>query len=186
MSLDSIFLPKVNSWFHRFQELILPNFCPNPRNPREKDWHMLDVRHALRQYISRTASFRQTKALLVSFHLASMGRKVSFATVGRWIKAAISLAYDIQARPVLLRIFAHSTHSAAIMAAWASNASLLDICQAATWTSPSSFIHNYRVDSYASADVAFGHRVLQQVATVQDPGSSQPPAMTVELGYIPK
>ncbi|XP_026534302.1 trafficking kinesin-binding protein 1-like [Notechis scutatus] len=40
---DPTFLPKVNSAFHRAQELILPNFCPNPSQEREQQWHKLDV-----------------------------------------------------------------------------------------------------------------------------------------------
>lgn len=30
LRLDPTFLPKVNSTFHRAQELVLPNFCPQP------------------------------------------------------------------------------------------------------------------------------------------------------------
>lgn len=32
---DPFFVPKINTTFHRAQELILPNFCPNPTHPRE-------------------------------------------------------------------------------------------------------------------------------------------------------
>lgn len=69
MRLDPTFLPKVNSWFHRAQELVLPNFCPNPRHPSESLWHMLDIRRALRRYIKHTKSFRQTEALSPSILL---------------------------------------------------------------------------------------------------------------------
>lgn len=44
---DPTFWPKVNSWFHRSQEIVLPSFCPNPSQPREKTWYILDVRRAL-------------------------------------------------------------------------------------------------------------------------------------------
>lgn len=33
LRLDSSFIPKVNNWFHRAQELILPNLCPDPVHP---------------------------------------------------------------------------------------------------------------------------------------------------------
>lgn len=49
--LDPAFLPKINSWFYRAQELILPDFCPNPSHSREPIWHTLDVRRALHIYI---------------------------------------------------------------------------------------------------------------------------------------
>ncbi|XP_026573034.1 uncharacterized protein LOC113447208, partial [Pseudonaja textilis] len=41
---DPTFLPKVNSTFHRAQELMLLNFCPNPSQEREKLWHTLDAK----------------------------------------------------------------------------------------------------------------------------------------------
>lgn len=41
---DPTFIPKVNTWFHR--ELSMQSFCPNPRHPKERAWHNLDVRRA--------------------------------------------------------------------------------------------------------------------------------------------
>ncbi|XP_060538353.1 uncharacterized protein LOC132709245 [Pantherophis guttatus] len=73
LRLDPAFIPKINTPFHRVQDIVLPNFCPDPRHPSEKRWHTLDVRKALKRYISRTASFRKTEALLVSFLPSSLG-----------------------------------------------------------------------------------------------------------------
>ncbi|XP_034257856.1 uncharacterized protein LOC117654965 [Pantherophis guttatus] len=78
LCLDPSFLPKVNSWFHRAQELVLPNFCPNPVHALEPKWHTLDVRRALRIYIKRTSSFRKMESFFVSFQLASLGPRSSF------------------------------------------------------------------------------------------------------------
>ncbi|XP_026550410.1 uncharacterized protein LOC113432497, partial [Notechis scutatus] len=44
---DPVFMPKINSAFHRAQELVLPNFCPKPVREKERQWHTLDVRRAL-------------------------------------------------------------------------------------------------------------------------------------------
>lgn len=167
MRLDPSFMPKINSAFHRSQELVLPDFCPHPRHSREQEWHTLDVRRALRRYLRRTESFRRTESLLVSFHPASMGQKVSSATIARWIRACIATAYDKTSTPVPGRVYAHSTRSAAASAAWATQAPLVDICRAATWTSPSPFIRHYKIDKYASAEASFGRRVLQQVHATQ-------------------
>lgn len=120
LRLDTSFMPKVNSLFHQAQELILPAFCPSPRHHREQHWHKLDVRWALCHYIRRTAFFRRTEALLVSFHPASMGLKVS---------ASISSAYELKARALAGKILPHSTRT---IAAWATQAFVLDICRAAT------------------------------------------------------
>lgn len=175
LRLDPAFIPKVNTWFHRSQELVLPDFCPSPRHQREVRWHTLDVRRALRIYISRTKGFRKSEALFVSFHPSSMGHKVSPSTVGRWIKACIATAYENQARPVPPRVLPHSTRSAATSAAWATQASILDICRAATWTSLSPFIRHYKIDVYASAEASFGRRVLQRVVSGSEAGSSHVP-----------
>lgn len=56
--LNPTFILKVNSIFHRSQELVHPNFYPSPWHRLEKIWHTLDVRRALKIYIARTSSFR--------------------------------------------------------------------------------------------------------------------------------
>ncbi|XP_013927219.1 PREDICTED: uncharacterized protein LOC106553274 [Thamnophis sirtalis] len=43
LRLDPSFIPKVCSCFHRSEELILPNFCPDSSHPLEKKWHTLDA-----------------------------------------------------------------------------------------------------------------------------------------------
>lgn len=176
LRLDPSFVPKVNSVFHRQQEIILPDFCPQPRHPLETQWHTLDVRRALRRYIARTKACRKSEALLVSFHPATLGQKVSSQTVARWIKACISLAYGAQNRQIPGRIWAHSTRSAATSAAWSTQASILEICRAATWTSLSPFVRHYKIDSFASADASFGRRVLQSVHSPGSLGPRQPPS----------
>ncbi|XP_058043567.1 uncharacterized protein LOC131200588 [Ahaetulla prasina] len=163
LRLDPTFVPKVNSLFHRSQELILPNFCPVPRHQKEHEWHTLDVRRALKIYLHRTSPFRKTEALLVSFQPSSLGSKVSGPTIGRWIRATIAMTYDLQSLPRPKNITAHSTRSASTSAAWATQAPLEEVCRAATWSSPSPFIRHYKLDTYASAEASFGRRVLQSV-----------------------
>lgn len=163
LRLDPSFLPKVNSWFHRAQELVLPDFCPNPAHALERQWRTLDVRRALRIYLKRTSPFRRTESLFVSFQPSSLGSKVTSTTLGRWIRACIAKSYEMHALPRPENITAHSTRSAATSAAWATQASLEEVCRAATWSSPSPFIRHYKLDVYASAEAAFGRRVLQRV-----------------------
>ncbi|XP_060543235.1 uncharacterized protein LOC132710620 [Pantherophis guttatus] len=163
LRLDPAFVPKVNSTFHRAQELVLPDFCPRPAHRLERAWHSLDVRRALKIYIARTAAHRKTEALFVAFLPSSLGVRVSSVTLGRWIRAAIAVAYRQSDSPLPHPITAHSTRSASTSAAWATQASLEEVCRAATWTTISPFIRHYKVDSFASADAAFGRRVLQSV-----------------------
>ncbi|XP_034260085.1 uncharacterized protein LOC132709420 [Pantherophis guttatus] len=75
LRLDPAFIPKINSPFHRAQELVLPNFCPSPQHHLERSWHTLDVRRALKIYLRRTSSFRKTEALFVSYQPTSIGAK---------------------------------------------------------------------------------------------------------------
>lgn len=118
---------------------------------------------ALKIYFKWTSSFRRSESLFVSFQPATLGQKVSSHVVGRRLPATIASAYEVQSLPVPAHITAHSTRSAATSVAWSIQATLEDICRAATWSSPSSFIRHYKLDVYASAKASFGRRVLQQV-----------------------
>ncbi|XP_053138354.1 uncharacterized protein LOC128339002 [Hemicordylus capensis] len=159
---DSFILPKVVSHFHTSQDVFLPSFCPHPEHPQEKLWHKLDVRRCLKRYIKRTAGFRKTDTMFVSFLPSSMGEAVPARTIARWIRACITLAYETRKVPPPPNIWAHSTRSAAASAAFASNASVLEICKAAVWKNPSTFIKHYKIDLHAAAQAAFG-RALQGV-----------------------
>ncbi|XP_061488949.1 oxysterol-binding protein-related protein 9 isoform X4 [Rhineura floridana] len=63
LKTDPSFRPKVDSVFHCNQDIVLPSFCPNPTHPLEKAWHLLDVRRALKTYLSRTQEIRRTESL---------------------------------------------------------------------------------------------------------------------------
>ncbi|XP_070592839.1 uncharacterized protein [Erythrolamprus reginae] len=169
LRLDPSFLPKINSIFHRSQDIILPTFCSRPSHPSERRWHTLDVRRALRVYLKRTRPIRQSEALFIFFSPQKIGLKASSSTIGRWIRGAIAKAYDVEGVQRPLGITAHSTRSAASSAAWATQCPLEDLCKAATWTSLTPFIRHYKIDKFASAQAAFGRRVLQQVVEVAHP-----------------
>lgn len=40
---QSAFLPKVVPLFHLNQDIVLPSLCPNPKHPKKKVFHSLDV-----------------------------------------------------------------------------------------------------------------------------------------------
>lgn len=153
----------MGSWFHQVQEVVLPNFCPSPTHQLEKQWHKLDVHRALKIYINRTFDIRRSEMLFVSLQINSLGKKVSVSTIGRWVRQCIATVYESRQELAPGGIIAHSTTSAATSRAWATQASLDEICRAAAWASPSPFIRNYKLDKFASAEAAFGRRVLQAV-----------------------
>ncbi|XP_070591654.1 uncharacterized protein [Erythrolamprus reginae] len=93
LRLDPTFVPKVNTHFHRAQELILPDFCTKGNHPLALKWHKVDVRRALKLYIRRTKAIRKTEALFVSFSSLRLGLKVSPNTVSQWVRLCIVEAY---------------------------------------------------------------------------------------------
>lgn len=50
---DPVFIPKVNSPFHRSEKLVLPFFFHGPKHPQEKEWHCLDVKRTVSFYLGR-------------------------------------------------------------------------------------------------------------------------------------
>ena len=101
---------------------------------------------ALRAYVSRSAVFRQTEQLFVSFSGRSKGAAVSKQSLSRWVVDAIALAYTTKGFQCPLGVRAHSTRGVASSWAWSSGISLQEICMAAGWASPSTFIRFYNLE----------------------------------------
>lgn len=75
LRLDPSFVPRVNSWFHRAQELAPPNFCPESGHALEKKWHTLDVRRLSAFVLKGLPPFRDRNHYLCpSSPLHSAGR----------------------------------------------------------------------------------------------------------------
>ncbi|XP_069614641.1 protein DGCR6 isoform X1 [Ranitomeya imitator] len=117
---DPAYLPKVASKFHRSQEIILPSFCDSPNSADEQKYHMLDVRRTLLEYLHRTEPWRQSRALFVSFQNPRKGASVTKASIARWIRDAIYLAYTAKGQTPPDGIRAHSTR--AMASSWAERA----------------------------------------------------------------
>ncbi|KAG8589765.1 hypothetical protein GDO81_006517 [Engystomops pustulosus] len=154
---------KVSSDFHRNQEIILPSFCQEPKNPKEMAWHSLDVKRALLQYLKQTESWRQDHNILLQYGGRNKGRKASKASIARWIQSVIRAAYTTQRLETPGKVKAHSTR--AMAASWAEKkgASIEEICRAATWSSHMTFAKHYRLDLHCARELAFGRKVLQAV-----------------------
>ncbi|XP_069613359.1 uncharacterized protein [Ranitomeya imitator] len=160
---DPLYLPKVASKFHRVQEVVLPSFCSNPTNDKERKFHCLDVRRCLLRYITVSDSWKKDNSLFVAYQGVRKGLRVSKNTLARWIREAISLAYTAGGNEVPDGIKAHSTRAMASSWAERSEVSIEDICKAATWSSPSTFLRHYRLDLGSSSDLTFGRRVLEAI-----------------------
>lgn len=56
--MDPEFVYKIESTFHKSQDIILPTFCQNATNEKEREFHMLDVKRCLLAYLEATEQFR--------------------------------------------------------------------------------------------------------------------------------
>ncbi len=107
---------------------------------------------ALRIYIDRSASFRQSDQLFVCYGGCARGRAVSKQRLSHWIVDAITAAYTSQGLECPLHIRGHSTKAIASSWAWSRSMSIRDICVAAGWSSQNTFARFYKLDvqSFAS------------------------------------
>ncbi len=98
-------------------------------------------------------------------YLSAMGPKKGHAKqrLSRWIVEVLEEAYRSRGLPFPLNIRGHSTRN--VSTSWAALQGLLlsEICAAATWASPRTFAHFYRVN------VAAPHAVA--AAVFQEPSS---------------
>ena len=160
---DPSFLPKVVSEFHVNQDIVLPAFFQSPSTPLERKLHALDVRRALAFYKDRTADVRRSPRLFVCYAGPNAGKPVSSQRLASWIVSAIELAYQLQNLTLDAPVRAHSTSAISTSTAFQRGTSVTDICRAATWSSPSTFVKHYRLDTRARADCAFGRTVLSAI-----------------------
>ena len=157
---DVSFLPKVVSEFHLNQPLSLPTLFPQPSSDVERMLHTLDVRRALAFYVSRTKDLRASNRLFVCHSGCKRGLPAARSTLSRWIVSTISLAYELHHKPPPLGLHAHSTRAVASSTALLRGVDVPDICRAATWSTPSTFITHYRLDLRAKKETTFGRAVL--------------------------
>ncbi|KAJ7335336.1 hypothetical protein JRQ81_013277 [Phrynocephalus forsythii] len=157
---DVSFLLKVVSHFHLSQPLVLPTYFPSPSTDVERMLHTLDVRRALLFYTSRTAPIRRSPRLFIHVMGPAEGTPVTSQTISRWIVETIHLAYRLSGTPLPVTPKGHSTRAIASSSAFLKGVPLLDICRAATWSTPSTFAQHYKLDIRARAETAFGRAVL--------------------------
>ncbi|XDV14078.1 hypothetical protein PO909_002294 [Leuciscus waleckii] len=95
--------------------------------------------------LARLFSDRRS-SFFVSFSGRSKGLAASKQSLSRWIVDAIALAYASKGMQCPLGVRAHSTRGMASSWSWSSGIALQDICMAADWASPSTFIRFYNLE----------------------------------------
>ena len=112
----------------------------------EAEVNLLCPVRTLRIYVERSAAFRQSEQLFVSFGGRIKGLAISKQTLSRWIVDAIASAYASKGLNCPLGVRAHSTRGMASSWAWSSGVSIHDICMAAGWASLSTFVRFYNLE----------------------------------------
>jgi hypothetical protein len=117
-----------------------------PASDSEDDGNLLCPIRPLRIYITRSAAFRRSEQLFVSFGGRTKGLAASKHSLSRWIVDAIAAAYASKHLQCPMCIRAHSTRGMASSWAWSSGISIHDICMAPGWASPSTFMRFYNLE----------------------------------------
>nr|XP_055049505.1 uncharacterized protein LOC129434990 [Misgurnus anguillicaudatus] len=136
------YVPKVPTTPFRDQVVSLQALPLEQANPTEA---LLCPVRALRFYVDRTQSFRTSDQLFVCYGGQQKGKAVTKQRMSHWIVDTIALAYNLQGIPCPFNLRAHSTRSVASSWALARGSSLTDICRAAGWATPNTFIRFYNV-----------------------------------------
>ncbi len=151
------YIPKVLSTSFRSQVVTLHSFHPPPfASSEDERLHMLCPVRALKLYVDRSKVWRRSPQLLICFGAGRRGLATSKQRISHWVRDAISLAYEARELPSPLSLRAHSTRGVASSQALFRGVPLEDICVAAGWSSPHTFVRFYNLD----VDTAPGSQVL--------------------------
>ena len=101
---------------------------------------------ALRAYIRATKRIRRSEQLFLCHAGPNKGCALSKQRLSHWIVETINHAYSAGNRPIPSGIRCHSTRSVATSWAALRGVPLEDICAAASWATPSTFVRFYRVN----------------------------------------
>ncbi|KAL0177345.1 hypothetical protein M9458_026239, partial [Cirrhinus mrigala] len=139
------YVPKVPSSTPR--PVVLQAFCPPPfRDADQQKLNCMCPVRALDAYVHRAARWRKSDQLFVCYGPPKRGLPASKQTISRWIVDAICSAYEASDLPPPLGVRAHSTRGMAASKAFLAGVPLQDICNAAGWSTPLTFVRFYELD----------------------------------------
>ncbi len=141
------YVPRVLSASFRFQVVMLHSFHPPPfASGEDERLHMLCPVRALKIYVDRSKLWRKSPQSLLYFGAGRRGLATSKHRISHWVRDTISLAYELRGLPSPLSARVHSTRSVVSSQALFRGVPLEDICVAAGWSSPPTFIRFYNLD----------------------------------------
>ncbi len=137
------YVPKVLSTPFRAQVITLSALPPSEE---DRELSLLCPVRALRIYFERSAPFRHTEQLFVSFGNRTKGHLVMKQRLSKWIVDAVMLAYSSLGLQCPIGVRAHSTRGIASSWAYSSGVSITEICAVAGWATSSTFARFYNLD----------------------------------------
>ena len=153
------FVPKILSAQNLNQVIALDPFHPPPFGSEEDETlNCLCPVRALLCYVNRTQSFRVTDQLFVGYGAGQQGKAISKQRLSHWVVEAIKCAYELSGLSAPTTAVAHSTRGIATSWALLKGVPLHEICQAACWSSPSTFARFYSLN--VTSRLSFGNAVL--------------------------
>ncbi|KAK7905173.1 hypothetical protein WMY93_017780 [Mugilogobius chulae] len=140
------FMPKVFNPTLSCLPIELSALSPLSDAEGHQQLHALCPVRALRVYVDKTASFRGTEQLFVSWAPPHRGKPLTKQRLSHWIVEAISVAYESSGLHPPAGLRAHSTRGMATSWAMFRGTSVEEICAAASWATPHTFARFYRLD----------------------------------------
>ncbi|KAL0177259.1 hypothetical protein M9458_026153, partial [Cirrhinus mrigala] len=107
-------------------------------------------------YVHRAALWCKSDQLFVCYSPPKKGRPATKQTLSRWIVDAISSAYESSDLPSPLGVKAHSTRAMTASRALMLGVPIQDICNAAGWYMPLTFVRFYNLDHQATPGSSAG------------------------------
>ena len=159
--LPDSYRPKVDHTFHVTAPIELPVlFQPSSSGTNPRHAHALDVRKTLKVYIKRTKEIRKDSQLFCCYGGGKVGSPASKQTISRWLASTICWAYTSKGISPPEGLKAHSIRAVATSKAFAAALPIEEICSAAIWSRPSTFIKHYQLDKHSRERARFGQTVL--------------------------
>ncbi|KAI2662293.1 Transposon Ty3-G Gag-Pol polyprotein [Labeo rohita] len=153
------------------QPVVLQAFCPPPfREPNQQKQNCVCPVRALDAYVHRAALWRKSEQLFVCYGPPKKGSPASKQTISRWIVDAISTSYVSSDLPSPMGLRAHSTRATAASKALMLGVPIQDICNAAGWSTPLTFVRFYSLDTRATP----GSSVLRLPTQLEFPKGNVP------------
>ena len=115
-------------------------------SPEGQQSHALCPVRAVRMYMDRTRGFRRSDQLFVSWANPHKGKPITKQRLSHWVVEAIALAYTCQGLQPPVGLREHSTRGLAASWALFRGVSVQDICAAASWSSPLTFVRFHKLD----------------------------------------